>query len=85
MVMVMWHIVYCICPEIFPERLKLETSNFVYLLARWSISFVMLDYPPNGYSQGNLTHFYVFGPGRTFEADEARRFKYGLHIKRKEC
>jgi len=30
--------------EISVERLKLETSKFVYLLAAWSISFVTLDY-----------------------------------------
>jgi len=38
-------------PEISRQRLQLETANFVYELAMWSISLVMTDYPPNGRGQ----------------------------------
>jgi len=48
-------------PEISLQRLQLETSNFVYYLAAWSISLVMLDYPKSGRGQGHVTHFYILG------------------------
>jgi len=52
-------------PEIFLERLKLETSNFVYTsykLATKSITLVMTDYSPSGRSKGHVTYFYILGP-----------------------
>ena len=70
-------------PEISLQRLKLETSNFVYYLAASSISLVMPDYPPSGHGQGHMTHFYILGPGHIFGADEATHFTFGLQTERK--
>jgi len=110
----------------------LQTSNFVYYLAAWSISVVMQDYPLIGRGQGHVTHiiilyplkylcigysykvqilytrwprevlafwwlnaprwlgqgrmphFYILGPRPYFGTDEAKYFKFGLQIERKE-
>jgi len=45
---------------------------------------VMTDYPPSEHDQGHVTYLYILGPGDIFGADEARHFKFGLHIERKE-
>ena len=45
--------------EISPERLRIETSNFVRGLAMWSISLVMTDCPPSGRGQGHVSNFYI--------------------------
>jgi len=43
------------------------------------------DYLPSGRGQGHVTNFYIFwGPGHIVGWDEARHFKFGLQIERKE-
>ena len=44
----------------------------------------MPDYPPCRRGQGHVTHFYILGLGHILGADEARHFKFGLYIERKE-
>ena len=44
---------------------------------------VMPEYLPNGHGQGHVAHFYIFGPGHIFGADEARHFKFGVYIERR--
>ena len=49
-------------PEIFLERLKLQTSHFVCWLATCSISFVMTGYLPSGRAWlGSCDPFLHFG------------------------
>jgi len=60
------------------QRLQLETSDFVHELATWSISLLTTNCPPGGRGQGHVTNLYILG------ADEARHFKFGLLIERKE-
>ena len=54
---------WCCCCQISLQLLQLETSNFLHLLATWSFSFVMPDYPPSGCGQDHVTQFYILGPG----------------------
>jgi len=43
------------------------------------------DYPPSGRGQGHVTNIHILGPAdHIFGADEARHFKFGLQIERKE-
>ena len=42
-----------------PERLRLETSNFVYGLAMLSISLVMTDCLLSGRGQGHVSKFCI--------------------------
>jgi len=43
----------------FMTWLRLETSNFGYGLAMWSISLVMTDCPLSGHGQGHVSNFYI--------------------------
>ena len=70
--------------EISLQRRQLESLNFVHELAVGRIRFVMTEYPPSGRGQGHVTHLYVFGSRSGLGADEARHFKLGLQIERKE-
>ena len=72
-------------PEISLERLKLQTSNLVYQLARCSISLVMPDYPPSGRGQGHVTNVYILGPRPYLcGVHESRHFRFGLQSECKE-
>ena len=50
--------------------------------------FLHMSWPREGLAkwayQGLMTHFYILGQGHIFGADEARHFKFGLQIERKE-
>ena len=40
---------------ISPERLKLETSNYVHWFARWRCSIGITNCPLNGHGHGHMT------------------------------
>ena len=42
-----------------PQRLTLETSNFVHGSAMWSLSLVMSEYSISGRGQGHVSNFYI--------------------------
>ena len=44
---------------IYPQRLKLETSNFVHGLAMWSLSHVISECSVSGRGQGHVSNFYI--------------------------
>jgi len=46
--------------EIFPEWLRLEISNVVYVLVILSISLVMTDCTLSVRGQGHVSNFYIF-------------------------
>ena len=78
-----WHI-FSTPFEIFLQGVQMETSNFVYYLAEWSINLVMLTIPQVGVVIFHVSHLYISGPSHISGADEARHFKFGLQIERKE-
>ena len=46
---------FLIPPVIFPEWLKLETSNLVQCFARWQFSIGITNFPLNGRGHGHVT------------------------------
>jgi len=46
---------FLVPPTISPERLKLETSNFVQLLSRWQFSIGITNCPSKGRGHGHMT------------------------------
>ena len=44
---------------ISPQRLTLETSDFVHGSAMWSLSLVMSECSLSGHGQGHVSNFYI--------------------------
>ena len=76
-----------------PERLRLETSHFVYGLAIWSISLAMTYCPLSGRGQGHVSNLYIldlenFATANKlsrcigYDKQTCRRSACGLHLRR---
>jgi len=48
----------CVCVK-SPQRLTLETSNFVHESAMRSLSVVMSEYSLSGRGRGHVSNFYI--------------------------
>jgi len=53
------HVTHFTPCEISPQRIKLETSNFVYGSAMWSLSTVMSECSLSARGQGHVSNFYI--------------------------
>jgi len=71
---------------IFPQRLTLETSNFVYRSAMRSLSLVMSECSLSGRGQGHVSNFYIVDlenfatASRRYIGDIHNSTVVGLHI-----
>ena len=64
-------------PLISRERLKLETSNLAWRRRAVSSNEKNSKLGPKGSCEGQVTHFWSFGPPNISETVEARNFKFG--------
>jgi len=63
--------------EISPQRLSLETSNFVHGLAMWSLSLVMSERSLSGRGQGHASNFFIVNLENF--ATASRRYAGDIH------